>query len=102
MVLQNINAEGVGPEFLEHCVLAASLAEHRASHGQRSADVLSEGGNAEGDEQRHGHGGEKAGGEGPGRGAESSDRSQHGAVGRGLHSLPFPLNLSLPCPFPLN
>ena len=24
------------------------------------------------------------------------------AGGRGLHSLPFPLNLSLPCPFPLN
>jgi hypothetical protein len=25
-----------------------------------------------------------------------------GAAGRGLHSFPFPLNLSLLCPFPLN
>jgi hypothetical protein len=23
-------------------------------------------------------------------------------LGRGLHSFPFPLNLSLPCPFPPN
>jgi hypothetical protein len=27
---------------------------------------------------------------------------EEGVMGRGLHSFPFPLNLSLRCPFPLN
>jgi len=37
-----------------------------------------------------------------GSGATGPDTVVVMDYGRGLHSFPFPLNLGLPCPFPLN